>query len=119
MSGTLLQKYGGVDTVRQIVGNFYSDVLESPNLRRFFAHTDMSRLMEHQTNLFCHLMGGPNLYAGRNMAEAHKHLGITRADFNEVATILKENLVDAGVEQADVAAILGIVASYADQIVTQ
>jgi hemoglobin len=119
MNQTLLQKYGGVETVRQIVGNFYSDVLESPNLRRFFARVDMSRLMEHQTNLFCHLMGGPNVYAGRNMAEAHKHLGVTRADFDEVASILKDNLEDAGVEQADVTAILGIVSGYADQIVTK
>ncbi|MFZ9518972.1 MAG: group I truncated hemoglobin [Silvanigrellaceae bacterium] len=119
MTETLLQKYGGIATVRQIVGNFYSDVLESPNLRRFFVSVDMTRLMEHQTNLFCHLMGGQNVYSGRNMAEAHRQLGISQADFDEVATILRENLVDAGVDHSDVAAILGIVAGYADQIVTK
>jgi len=36
-----------------------------------------------------------------------------------VASILKDNLEDAGVEQADVTAILGIVSGYADQIVTK
>lgn len=118
MSDTLFQKYGGVETVRQIVGNFYSDVLESQNLRRFFANVDLHRLMEHQTNLFCQLMGGPYIYVGRNLSDAHRNLGVTRADFDEVATILRDNLADAGVEQADVNAILSLVGSYADQIIS-
>ena len=52
------------------------------------------------------------------MVQAHKHLKVTEADFGEVATILKENLEDAGVEAADVNTIIGVVAGYADQIIT-
>lgn len=118
MSESLFAKYGGVDTIRRIVGDFYSDVLESPNLRPFFKSVNMERLMEHQTNLLCHLLGGPVDYDGRQMADAHKHLKITEADFAEVAKILQENLEDAGVEDDDVATILGVVAGYAGQIIT-
>ena len=50
----------------------------------------MERLMQHQTNLLCHLLGSPVEYEGRDMVQAHKHLKVTQADFGEVATILKE-----------------------------
>lgn len=119
MEETLFQKYGGTETIRTIVGNFYSDVLESTNLRRFFNKTDMKILMEHQTNFLCFLMGGPNQYTGRNLINAHKNLNITQADFDEVATILKDNLIDASVEQHDIDSIISTVASYADQIITR
>ena len=118
MSETLFAKYGGIDTIRRIVGDFYSDVLESSELRPYFQSVDMERLMEHQTNLLCHLLGGPVEYNGRDMARAHQHLNITEAHFNEVATILKENLEDAGVEEADVTTIIGVVAGYADQVIS-
>ena len=118
MSETLFAKYGGIDTIRRIVGDFYSDVLDSDNLRPYFTDVNMERLMQHQTNLLCHLLGGPVEYEGRDMVQAHKHLKVTEADFGEVATILKENLEDAGVEAADINTIIGVVAGYADQIIT-
>lgn len=118
MEQTLLQKYGGVDNIRIIVGNFYSDILESKNLRPYFAHVDLSNLIEHQTNLLSHLLGGPNHYEGRDMELAHRHLSVKREDFGEVATILQENLQDAGVEEGDLQVIMNIVAGYADQIIS-
>lgn len=118
MAETLLQKYGGVESVRQLVGNFYTDVIESQNLRRFFKDVDLDRLMKHQTDLFCQIMGGPENYKGRSMEDAHKLLGITRSDFEELAKILKDNLVDAGVEPADMDAIMSVVGSFAERIIT-
>lgn len=119
MENTLLQKYGGVDTIRMIVGNFYSDILESKNLRPYFSHVDLSNLIEHQTNLLSHLLGGPNHYEGRDMELAHRHLSIKQDDFEEVAAILQDNLQDAGVEEGDIQVIMNIVAGYADQIIAK
>jgi len=119
MENTLLQKYGGVDTIRIIVGNFYSDILDSQNLRPYFANVDLSSLIDHQTNLLSHLLGGPNHYEGRDMELAHRQLSIKPEDFQEVATILQDNLQDAGVEETDLQAIMNIVAGYADQIIAK
>ena len=115
---TLFEKYGGFGTVNGIVRNFYRDVLDSPSLNTYFHGIDMETLIDHQTKFLSHAMGGPATYAGRTLKNAHKHLKITTQSFNEVAEILQEALEDAGMEEQDIEAVMGIVASTVKDIVT-
>ncbi len=94
----------------KIVREFYLQILLSPTLKPYFAGANMERLIDHQTKFIAHVLGGPAEYTGRELSVAHARLRITEEAFGEVATILKETLEDAGMEAADVDAVMGIVA---------
>ena len=118
MGETLFEKYGGVPTVSTIVHAFYGDVLESPLLRPFFDKVNMAGLIEHQVKFFSHLLGGPAHYQGRELRVSHMGLGIEDRHFDEVASILLQNLEDAGMEATDVKTVMAAVASVRGDIVS-
>ena len=117
MTQSLYEKYGGFETVSSIVHTFYDEVRESEQLARYFDRVDMPRLIKHQTVFLCKVLGGPDNYEGRVLAKAHASLHITDPAFDEVVTILKEVLEDAGMEPEDVASVLDVVAGARDVIV--
>jgi len=115
---TLFDKYGGFATVSKIVREFYRGVLQSPSLRPFFEGANMERIIDHQTKLIAHVLGGPAEYTGRELGAAHTHLKITGAAFAEVAEILQETLEDAGMADEDIATVMGIVGGTRGSVVT-
>lgn len=117
MPESLYEKYGGFETVSKIVHAFYEEVLDSDVIGHRFADTDMKRQINHQTMFLCQVLGGPDNYKGRSLADSHYHLDISEAEFTEVATLLEECLEDAGMESGDVATVIGIVAAAKDQII--
>ncbi len=118
MSQSLYDKYGGLSGISTVVHNFYDKISESDSLSPYFNGVDMARLISHQTNFLCKVLGGPDNYKGATLAVAHKRLHITEMAFQEVATLLKESLEEAGVEPSDVSAILQVVASTKGDVVT-
>jgi hemoglobin len=101
-SKTTFERLGGFARVRLIVSDFYEKVLESPRLARHFAHTDMRRLIDHQTKFMAAIMGGPAAYSDEQMARAHLRLGITGEEFDELAELLRETLEDVEVPERDI-----------------
>ena len=115
---TLFDKYGGVPTVRLIVKAFYKEVLDRPRLQKYFEGVDMDRLIEHQIEFVAYALGKPKTeYSDDSLKEGHKSLGITSADFDEVANILLSVLLHFNVERDDVTAICGIVDSKRSLII--
>ena len=114
---SLFEKYGGFPTIQTLVKNFYRDIDAEPKLAHFFENTDMESLINHQTKFISHILGGPEEYSGRSLAQAHKSLSIDNESFNLVAKILEENLEDLGVEEKDVQTIMNIVAGARGDIV--
>ena len=114
----LFEKYGGFASVSQIVRDFYKGVMASPRLKPYFHATNVDYLIEHQPKFLSQILGGPAHYNGRSLLLAHANLGITEAAFTEVAAILQDVLEDNGIEDEDLSAIMGIVGSVKDQIVT-
>jgi hemoglobin len=78
----------------------------------------MPRLIDHQTKFLCHVLGGPADYTGRSLAASHRNLGITSAEFAEVAEILQETLEDFDLNHADIASVMSVVASTRSDIVS-
>lgn len=116
---TLFEKYGGFSTVSKIVHQFYRDVLVSPTLKPYFNNVNISRLIDHQTKFISHALGGPMEYTGRSLAASHHHLNITKDAFEEVSDILQDTLEDIGMEDADIVAVMKIIGSTYDAIVTK
>lgn len=115
---TLFEKYGGFSTVSTIVHSFYSDLLDSPQVKHYFDNIKMEILIDHQTKFISHALGGPAHYEGRTLLQAHRHLKVNAGDFDEVADILRDNLEDVGMEQEDVNTVMVIVESVRAVIVS-
>jgi len=118
MSETLFDKYGGFDTFSAVVTNFYQKVLDSDQIKHYFEGVNMEGLISHQTNFLAKVLGGPDKYEGRDLKAVHAKFKITVEDFTEVAELLEESLDEAGVEEADIATIISVVASIKDDIVS-
>ncbi len=116
---TLFQKYGGIKTISQLVHDFYDDVTADDILAPLFEGVVMGHLVEHQISFLSHALGGPVSYDGRDLQDAHRHLPITNAHFERVAEILRTNLLDHGVEDGDVSAIMELIASTMPDIVSR
>jgi len=116
---SLFHKYGGFATVGSVVLSFYEKILDTEELVPYFEGIDMERLIRHQTDFLCMILGGPAHYSGRDLRTAHHRLNIITRDFLTVADLLEEALEEAGVEDEDVETILEVVAGTKDDIVNE
>lgn len=114
---SLLEKYGGLSTVYEVVETFYDRVLDEDSLADFFADTNMEALVGHQTKFISSLMGGPGQTSDQQLRSAHAPLGIDDEDFALIAKILHQTLIDSGIAEADVNALMNLVAGKKDLIV--
>lgn len=94
---SIYESIGGAAAVRAAVDDFYARLLADPDLAPFFARTDMRRLKAHQRSFIAAAIGGPEIFAGRDMATAHAGLGITDAQFDAVVAHLVDTLAALGV----------------------
>mgnify|MGYP000026225638 CR=1 FL=1 len=118
--GSMFDKYGGVDTVKIIVENFYDEMLSRPNLRRYFSDTPMDKLAMHQVEFIAYALGKPKaFYADEKLLAAHQKLRITDASFNQTKDILEDVLIDMHVEPVDRKDILDIIEGKRRLIVRQ
>ncbi|MEV0570388.1 group 1 truncated hemoglobin [Dactylosporangium sp. NPDC050588] len=108
---------GGAAAVQAAVEQFYARVLTDPRLESFFTGVDVQRLKTHQRAFITAALGGPQIFAGRDMAAAHAGLEITDADFDAVVAHLAGTLTDLGVADDQVAQIGAALAPLRGQIV--
>jgi hemoglobin len=108
---------GGGPAVSAVVNDFYERVLGDPQLTPYFEGVDIARLKRHQVLLVTQVLGGPNNYDGRPLADAHEGLGIDHDDFSRVAGHLTRSLSDAGVPEDIVMRAMAAVAATEPDIV--
>lgn len=106
MSHSLYEKIGGFGVVSRIVLRFYDKVLESELVSPYFASIDMKRLIDHQTQFICSLLGGPASFTDEQIRSAHHDARITTEAFDEIVELFEESLDETGLEQRDVATVL-------------
>ena len=118
MPVSLFDKYGGFATLSNLVEIFYQKVMDSENLAPYFHGVNMSALMDHQTNFIAKALGGPDRYAGRDLAEVHRPFNISAEDFDEVAELLEEALEEIEVGPNDIKSIIALIAGLKNQIIS-
>ncbi|WP_186646309.1 group I truncated hemoglobin [Fluviispira vulneris] len=118
MDKTIYDKYGGYKTLHVVVSLFYKKIMESENLIHYFENVDLARLIDHQTKFLTTTLGGPVMYDTKLLKAAHAKLKIPLKDFMEVASLLKETLIESKLEEQDIDKIIEVVASYKNDIVT-
>jgi len=116
-SASLYDRLGGEATIKAVVEEFYRRILADARLAPVFAGVEMGNLKRHQALFISQALGGPKQYDGRSMAEAHAHLEIAEGQFNAVAGHLVGTLRHFRVGQADIDAVLAVIAPLKSQIV--
>ena len=95
----------------------YDFLLDDEAIAPFFENVDKDRLREHMADFIGSLTGGPDIYEGRTMREAHDSFTITSFHFQRIAHYLKKALQEVGVTREDTDEILAAVASLQGEIV--
>ena len=115
---TIYDDIGGTEAVAAVVDDFYRRVLADPGLAPWFDGIDLRRLKTHQRAFVTAAVGGPDVYAGRSMADAHAGLGITPEAFARVVDHLATSLAAFGVPDGTIGAIGAALAPLEAQIVS-
>jgi hemoglobin len=114
---THYDRLGGKPAIREAVERFYARVLADDDLIPYFTDADVPAVKRHQVLLLSQVFGGPQEYDGRDLAEAHRGLGITSAHYDQVVAHLVAVLVELGADDEVLAAAGEVVAGVKDDIV--
>jgi len=108
----LYDRLGGHDAIRAVVDDFYDRLIADPELGSFFDDADLEQLRRTQTDFLCEASGGPEIYVGPSVREAHLDVAFEPEHIKRAVELLYESLdeFDVGGEDAD--AVVGAVAQY-------
>jgi truncated hemoglobin YjbI len=112
------QAIGGRAAVAAAVDGLYGRLLADPALSRFFPGGVAAKHRAYVVTILGEALGGPERYRGPDLAEAHRNLGITDADFGRTTGHLAATLDSLGVPGHLVDHIVGIVAGLRPAVVT-
>jgi hemoglobin len=108
---SLWDRLGGLEGVRRLVDEVTAKVGADPKVNvtrngKFkFTDKQVAEMKKKLVELVSEITGGPLIYTGKTMRDAHEGMGITDAEFdafmNDLVAVLNKN----GVAEADVASI--------------
>lgn len=93
---SVFEALGGERGVHRFVDELGRRLAADAELGPLFAGVDGEGLQRHREHYFSAVLGGPELYSGRGLREAHRHLGIDDAQFDRFATIADDALAAVG-----------------------
>ena len=96
----------------------YDRLLDDPELAPFFKSVDIDRLREHVADFLSVLTGGPDMYRGRDLREAHSDYRITAAHFEMVMAHIAAAATELEIEPDDIAAIATAIRGYEADVVS-
>ncbi len=88
----------GID---RIVVDLIGRCQRDPRIADIFKGTDLVRLHRTLVEQLCYITGGPCRYSGRDMATAHKDMGLQNHDFNALVEDLQAAMDQEGVPFRD------------------
>src|SRR5258706_13459296 len=99
----LYEEIGGTAVLKTAVAVLYQRMLADPAVAPWFSDIDMERLRSHQHAFLTTALGGPDVFTGRNLADAHAGLHVSVEAFDRMTDHLTGVLRDLGVATAAVA----------------
>ncbi|MBQ0981729.1 group 1 truncated hemoglobin [Micromonospora zamorensis] len=112
-------RIGGASAVKAAVDLFYDKVLVDPELAGYFSDVDMVGQRRHLTLMLTTVLGGPDEYAGRGLAEAHQPLNIPVEHYAMVGGHLVVTLTELGVPADILADVQTVLGQVQDQVVSR
>ncbi len=119
-AGSLYKRLGGYDAIAAVVDGFIGEVVNDPQLGRFFAGASADsqhRFRQLFVDQICAASGGPCLYTGRSMKAAHAGLGITESEWRALVRDLVKTLDKFHVADREKQELLSVIAATKPDIV--
>jgi hemoglobin len=116
---TLFADMGGQAGIDKIVEASVTNYLADDRIKAIFEESNMDRIRAEFKVQFCMVAGGPCKYEGHDMAEAHKGLHLTNANFNAVVEDLQAAMETVGVPFTAQNRFLARLAPMQHQVVTK
>lgn len=120
---SLYERLGGGYAIATVVDDFIerlliNDILNAnPAINEARIRVPKAGLKFRVTALVCQVTGGPEVYTGRNMKDAHAHLNITEREWDVMAAEFKKTLDKFKVPQKEQNELFAIVGTTKDDIV--
>jgi len=111
------ERLGGAPTITEAVERFYTRLLADDQLAPYFTGTDLPTLKRHQVAMLSQVLGGPKSYEGKELAEAHRGMGVTRTHYDAVGAHLLAVLTEMGAPADICDAVAGVLKSVADDVI--
>ena len=83
--------------IRTLMDDFAQRLKADARIGHQFQDTNLTQLAGQLTDQVCQLAGGPCVYKGPDMKEAHANMDVTRAHFNALVEVLQQSLDARGV----------------------
>lgn len=121
---SLYDRLGGVYSIASVVDDFIERVLAdeillaNPNIKAANEQTPKAGIKFHVTALICQLAGGPEVYNGRNMKDAHAHLNINEEQWDAMVADFVATLNHFKVPEKEQGELLGLVGPSKADIVS-
>jgi len=122
---SLYDRLGGVYAIATVVDTFIEKLLvddtlnANPAIREARARVPKAGLKFHVTALVCQVTGGPQMYTGRTMKDAHSRLHITQREWDAMVSDFVAVLDQYKVPKAEQSELLTIVGSTKGDIVVE
>jgi hemoglobin len=115
----LFTDLGGRTGIATIVDDATVNFLADPRIKDTFDNTNMDRFKTNLTDQLCVVAGGPCVYKGQTMHDAHKGLHLTNADFNALVEDLQAGMDKAGIPFSTQNRLLARLAPMQHDVVTK
>ena len=125
---SLYDRLGGEPAITAVVADFVGRAASDPAVnftrqgkKRTFDPTpeNIEKLKKHLVQFVCSVAGGPQVYEGMDMKEAHEEMEITDAEFDAIAADLKASLDSFSVPEKEENELLAAVGTLRGSIVEQ
>lgn len=113
---SIYERVGGREMVDKMVVIFYDKMLADPRVSSFFGDYSMSLLRKKQEMFIILMMGGPAVYTGRSLREAHAKLNLDPESFDIAAMHMRDAMLEAGMAVADVDIVMARVGMFKNEV---
>ena len=117
MTDTLYSRLGGTDGIRKIADTLVNNHTTNPTISARFTGSDLTNLKTMAGDLLITGSGGPEIYSGKDMISAHKHMNISGSEFVAVLDDAMGAMNANSVGQREKEEVLFILYSLKDQVV--
>jgi truncated hemoglobin YjbI len=118
---SLYDRLGGYQNIEKIVSQFYQTILNDDEVNVFYLDnvSDIAVLHHTVTDFFALIFGGPNIYKGKSMVEAHKHMAICQKDFDSVWKHMEMSFEKYDIHPDIIRDVKEVIYSFTQEIITK
>ena len=114
----LYKAFGEKAGLVTLMDDFMVRLLADPRTGPHFKPSNQQRVKEQLVDQLCQLSGGPCVYKGPNMKDAHASMDIKRGHFNALVEVLQQSMDARGIPFTSQNQMLALLAPMHRDVVT-